>query len=972
MSLFPFSFRMGKSIDVVFFNRRKTKLCVRVMRAKNVKAADVGGTSDPYVVGTLRAGTGTAKGVKRGDGREDQTYRTKTVRATLNPEWNHNFHFRVYPSTEAQVRDSQRSRRGFLGTIVNAVVGDPAVRAARRAEAKEKARKAKADKAADAERKKRLGVKRTGLFARAFNGDDGFRTDVKERALARERTMDHERMMVSTLGGDPHKASGFNEEEEEEGEELDGGGGEGVNSGVNDVRGQVLELDLYDADDDEGIFSRKKDDFLGRILVPLERVATIAEGGDKKSLWMPWREKRDRPVKGEVCVRCYFPSSSPVDPEAVPDDLAARLQEKREAREALKLQRVRDQAWALYRELEGQLRMQLLCQKWPAEIAVKYARAYARHGHEHRLIPPPPDGCTVPASFRHMFETAEKAARAFNPPAAPEFPMAGAKASAGAQDLGYPAPHSAPPSAPPSAPDPVERARIHPPVPTYSAAQKEVERADYEQTLTDFPELADAEYVARERAEYEKTRLRGAARRGWAVARRVMDEKRRELARKDALADDLLGMVAMARENEAMAAEIARIKAQMAVFESLRNTDRGAYEGPGRLTSTAVAPYRRQGYERRAALAEERRKEALNAAAAKKAKESRQSDRELERTRRRAPWSCAADAGPAARYMAAGGAARGADRGADGGADGGADDPNLPAGAAKLAEKLAGSTWSGFYRRRERAIVDAVAGSNPARGVGASAATHAKARAAALDVGAAGGTPTHVFRGPPPPPRPAAAVAGAMFKTDVSSDVAPTWEREDNDDGRVGHPEDEPSPLPPEREAQIARLLNDAGGKEKEPSLSKFGPRHPARGRKVGTLPVPVPARDDPRVRAPLVPALDLNVIDGRSSRGGTSPDDGGDAGLGRETSSPGNITRTRIPVADVDDDDEGFDDDGPVPRLDLRGLTKTAGRNGRARGDRNQIQNENQNAARPSRLRRTTTVRARIAADWDTDDLDA
>ena len=38
------------------------------------------------------------------------------------------------------------------------------------------------------------------------------------------------------------------------------------------------------------------------------------------------------------------------------------------------------QAWALFQELEGQLRMQLLCQKWPAEIAAKYARAYARHG----------------------------------------------------------------------------------------------------------------------------------------------------------------------------------------------------------------------------------------------------------------------------------------------------------------------------------------------------------------------------------------------------------------------------------------------------------------------------------------------------------------------------------------------------------------------------------------------------------------
>ena len=993
--------RVAGELNLMCFweDRRKTKLCVRVMRARNVKAADVGGTSDPYVVGTLRAGTGTVKGVKSGDGREDQTYRTKTVRATLNPEWNHNFHFRVYPSTRAQVRDSQRSRRGFLGAIVNAVVGDPAVRAARRAEAKEKARKAKADKAADAERKKRLGV-RTGLFARAFHGDDGFRTDVKERALARERTMDHERMMVSTLGGAPH-GRGFNEEEEEE--ESDGAG-EGANSsGVNDVRGQVLELDLYDADDDEGIFSRKKDDFLGRILVPLERVATVAEGGDKKSLWMPWREKRDGPVKGEVCVRCYFPSSDPVNPGAVPDDLAARLREKSEAREALKLQRVRDQAWALYQELEGQLRMQLLCQKWPAEIAAKYARAYARHGHEHRLIPPPPDGCTVPASFHHMFETAEKAARAFNPPAAPEFPMAGAKGVAGAhrpgppsaaEELEYPAPPSAPPLAPPSAPtsappapDPAERARIHPPVPTYSAAQKEVEQAEYERTLEDFPELADAEHVARERAEYEKTRLRGAARRGWAVARRVMDEKRRELARKDALADDLLGMVAMARENETMAAEIARIKAQMAVFESLRNTDRGAHEGPGRLTSTVVAPYRRQGYERRAALARERREESSRAAEIKKAKDSRRSDRELERTRRRAPWSCAADAGPAARYMSAGGAA--------GGADGGAVDPNLPAGAAKLAEKLAGSTWSGFYRRRERAIVEAVEGSNPARGVGASAATHAKARADLLDRGAAGGEPTHVFHGPPPPPRPAAAVAGALFKpppprgagfeppTSASPSEAPTWEREEDDARAGGHPEDEPPPLPPEREAQIARLPDDAG--VKEPSLSKYGPRHSARGRKVGTLPVPVPARDGPRARAPLVPALDLNVIDG-SRRGGTSPDDGGDAGSDRETSpaSPGKtekLNRTRIPIADVDDDDEGFDDDGPVPRLDLRGLTKTPGgasgvpstsppKPKPKRGDQNQIQN--QNAARPSRLSRTTTVRARIAADWDTDDVDA
>ena len=31
--------------------------------------------------------------------------------------------------------------------------------------------------------------------------------------------------------------------------------------------------------------------------------------------------------------------------------------------------------------------MQLLCQKWPAEIAAKYARAYARHGEWSCQLP---------------------------------------------------------------------------------------------------------------------------------------------------------------------------------------------------------------------------------------------------------------------------------------------------------------------------------------------------------------------------------------------------------------------------------------------------------------------------------------------------------------------------------------------------------------------------------------------------------
>ena len=53
-------------------------------------------------------------------------------------------------------------------------------------------------------------------------------------------------------------------------------------SEAQNVAGQVLELDLYDHD--EGVFDA--DDFLGRVLLPLERVPTASEGGDKHTLWM--------------------------------------------------------------------------------------------------------------------------------------------------------------------------------------------------------------------------------------------------------------------------------------------------------------------------------------------------------------------------------------------------------------------------------------------------------------------------------------------------------------------------------------------------------------------------------------------------------------------------------------------------------------------------------------------------------------
>jgi hypothetical protein len=98
---------------------------------------------------------------------------------------------------------------------MNVAFGDPAVKAAKRAKAKANKEKKRAEAAADAvslfflifvlaiskndavfcsqDRRRRLGVKKGSSFfggvATAFHGGDGFKTDVKARALAREKAM---------------------------------------------------------------------------------------------------------------------------------------------------------------------------------------------------------------------------------------------------------------------------------------------------------------------------------------------------------------------------------------------------------------------------------------------------------------------------------------------------------------------------------------------------------------------------------------------------------------------------------------------------------------------------------------------------------------------------------------------------------------------------------------------------------------
>ena len=201
---------------------------------------------------------------------------------------------------------------------------------------------------------------------------------------------------------------------------------ETTEEGPVDVRGQAVALDLFDHDFDDF----DADDFLGRVVLPLDAVATAGATSDaeKRTEWYPWRDlARANPPRGEVLIRAYFPfemegvetdaervesAESVLDPAVSRN--AAALRRRFAAKEThgarREATRLELEKHGLRRELEAQLRVQLEAHDWPVDLATRYARAYAKHAHESHRIPPPPLGLVVPAAFAHMFETAERAA----------------------------------------------------------------------------------------------------------------------------------------------------------------------------------------------------------------------------------------------------------------------------------------------------------------------------------------------------------------------------------------------------------------------------------------------------------------------------------------------------------------------------------------------------------------------------------
>lgn len=264
-----------------------------INRARAIKAADSGGTSDGYVKVTF-AGV---------------TKRTKTVYKLVDPEWYQHFDFSVPENMQAALAQSQDT---------------------------------------EAERTQAAGrlAALAAIAGKLVPCGSSALADESERRLLAERekvSTDHKR--VTRL---------FDEEAER------------LMVNTNRFANQELVFDLFDEDD------YSADDFLGRVRFPLNQVLEAAEGR-QRSYWLPFQPKNADKIKGEICLRAYFPTREELPAEEWPEHLASSLHKlndtETEARLLRRMQSRKDLEAKLHSILKRELKLRGLSDAYAREQA---------------------------------------------------------------------------------------------------------------------------------------------------------------------------------------------------------------------------------------------------------------------------------------------------------------------------------------------------------------------------------------------------------------------------------------------------------------------------------------------------------------------------------------------------------------------------------------------------------------------------
>jgi hypothetical protein len=164
--------------------------------------------------------------------------------------------------------------------------------------------------------------------------------------------------------------------------------------------------------------------FMGCAKISVDRLLTERAGGAKRSFWLALVEEREPVSVMDVRMRVYRASEEPAerpvveesdDAEAHDENVSARLFYDATYARARRLVRERENAVgvaasakeiAFHTSLVETIATRLRQFKWPEYLVPAYARAYAACCDDPMLLPPPPDGMKIPPDVVKMFEAA--------------------------------------------------------------------------------------------------------------------------------------------------------------------------------------------------------------------------------------------------------------------------------------------------------------------------------------------------------------------------------------------------------------------------------------------------------------------------------------------------------------------------------------------------------------------------------------
>ena len=398
-------------------------LRVTVVSARGIKGADLSGLSDPYVVVKLHRvdesrakikALAVASGDAFGHRKVKDSFRTATVKKTLDPVWNETFEFeRVDRGSESYVTfelwdhdavgdDDLLSQYAVRVREIKAARPTDTHAAIRDVEWRQLTTKleclGKVNVIAYFKDDARTDLRIIASRAIELSAGDVFGTSNAYAEVTCGTQLHVTAPRADTKDPVWNHAMKFNVATERKSPATD-----------------VVAIRVYHLN------RQGKSLFIGCAKISFDRLLTERDGGAKRSFWLALVEEKAHVCTIDLRMRVYLASEEPAERPVVEksdgakENAHARLYYDATYARARRLVCERENAavvaasekeMAFHTSLVETIESRLRQFKWPEELVPAYARAYAACCDDPMLLPPPPDGMKIPSDVIKMFEAA--------------------------------------------------------------------------------------------------------------------------------------------------------------------------------------------------------------------------------------------------------------------------------------------------------------------------------------------------------------------------------------------------------------------------------------------------------------------------------------------------------------------------------------------------------------------------------------